>query len=283
MLDKTQLQQTAMQVRRDILRMVTQAASGHPGGSMSSTDLLTTLFFNVMDFGPEGWTREGRGQDVFILSAGHITPVYYSLLSLKGFFPRAELATFRKMGTRLQGHPCVHQGLAGITQVSGSLGQGLSAALGIALGKKLDGDTHDVYVLVGDGESEEGQIWEAALFGANRKVDNLIAITDWNGQQIDGRVDDVAGLGDLKAKWEAFGWAVEVCEDGHDFDALARTYARAALLKGKGRPVMLLMKTDMGHGVDFMCGTCQWHGKAPSEEQCAAALAQLSTTAIGDF
>lgn len=274
-----ELKKIASQVRRDIVRMVTDAQSGHPGGSLSSADILTALYFNVMNIDPAGWTRDGKGQDVFILSAGHITPVYYSVLSRRGFFPVSELATFRRYGSRLQGHPCVEKGLPGITQTSGSLGQGISAAAGIALGKKLDGDSNRVYVLCGDGESEEGQIWEAGIFTAHHGLDNLIAITDWNGQQIDGTVDEVAGQGDLAAKWRSFGWEVIVA-DGHDFDSILSAFAKAK--ESTGAPVMILFKTDMGHGVDFMAGTCKWHGKAPSQEQCKTALAELEET-LGDY
>lgn len=269
----------ASQVRRDIVRMVTNAKSGHPGGSLSSTEILTALYFNVMAIDPESWTRDGKNQDVFILSAGHITPVYYSILSRRGFFSTALLNDFRKYGSVLQGHPSVEKGLKGITQASGSLGQGLSAAAGIALGKKLDGESNRVFVLCGDGESEEGQIWEAAMFAAHHELDNLVAITDWNGQQIDGTVEEVASQGDLEVKWKAFGWNVIVA-DGHDFEALLAAFEAANACKGK--PTMILAKTDMGHGIDFMSGTCKWHGKAPSPEQCALALAQLEET-LGDF
>ena len=274
-----ELKKIASQVRRDIVRMVTDAKSGHPGGSLSSADVLTALFFNEMKIDPAKWERNGKGEDMFILSAGHITPVYYSLLARRGYFPVAELATFRKYGTRLQGHPSVEKGLPGIIQTSGSLGQGLSAAAGLALGKKLDGEDRYVYVLCGDGESEEGQIWEAAMFAAHHGLDHLIAMTDWNHQQIDGTVDEVAGEGDLEAKWKAFGWNVIVA-DGHDFDSILSAFAAAR--ENKGKPTMILFKTDMGHGVDFMAGTCKWHGKAPSQEQCQAALAQLEET-LGDY
>lgn len=276
-----ELQRISAQVRRDIIRMVTNAKSGHPGGSMSSADFLTALYFGVMKHDPANWTRDGKGQDVFILSAGHLTPVYYSILARAGYFPVPELATFRLFGTRLQGHPCVASGLPGIFQVSGSLGQGLSAAAGIALGKKLDNEPEKVYVMLGDGECEEGQVWEAAMFAAHRKIDNIIAMVDWNGQQIDGNVDDVAGLGDLDLKWKAFGWETVVA-DGHDFEAILKAYADAEALTGKGKPVMILFKSDMGHGVDFMAGTNEWHGKPTSPEQCAKALAQLEET-LGDF
>lgn len=274
-----ELKKIASQVRRDIVRMVTDAKSGHPGGSLSSADVLTALYFNEMKIDPAKWERNGKGEDMFILSAGHITPVYYSLLARRGYFPVAELSTFRKYGTRLQGHPSVEKGLPGIIQTSGSLGQGLSAAAGLALGKKLDGEDKYVYVLCGDGESEEGQIWEAAMFAAHHGLDHLIAMTDWNHQQIDGTVDEVAGEGDLEAKWKAFGWNVIVA-DGHDFDSILSAFAAAR--ENKGKPTMILFKTDMGHGVDFMAGTCKWHGKAPSQEQCQAALAQLEET-LGDY
>ena len=274
-----ELKKIASQVRRDIVRMVTDAKSGHPGGSLSSADVLTALYFNEMKIDPAKWERNGKGEDMFILSAGHITPVYYSLLARRGYFPVAELATFRKYGTRLQGHPSVEKGLPGIIQTSGSLGQGLSAAAGLALGKKLDGEDRYVYVLCGDGESEEGQIWEAAMFAAHHGLDHLIAMTDWNHQQIDGTVDEVAGEGDLEAKWKAFGWNVIVA-DGHDFNSILSAFAAAR--ENKGKPTMILFKTDMGHGVDFMAGTCKWHGKAPSQEQCQAALAQLEET-LGDY
>lgn len=274
-----ELKKIASQVRRDIVRMVTDAKSGHPGGSLSSADVLTALYFNEMKIDPAKWERNGKGEDMFILSAGHITPVYYSLLARRGYFPVAELSTFRKYGTRLQGHPSVEKGLPGIIQTSGSLGQGLSAAAGLALGKKLDGEDRYVYVLCGDGESEEGQIWEAAMFAAHHGLDHLIAMTDWNHQQIDGTVDEVAGEGDLEAKWKAFGWNVIVA-DGHDFDSILSAFAAAR--ENKGKPTMILFKTDMGHGVDFMAGTCKWHGKAPSQEQCQAVLAQLEET-LGDY
>lgn len=274
-----ELKKIASQVRRDIVRMVTDAKSGHPGGSLSSADVLTALYFNEMKIDPAKWERNGKGEDMFILSAGHITPVYYSLLARRGYFPVAELSTFRKYGTRLQGHPSVEKGLPGIIQTSGSLGQGLSAAAGLALGKKLDGEDRYVYVLCGDGESEEGQIWEAAMFAAHHGLDHLIAMTDWNHQQIDGTVDEVAGEGDLEAKWKAFGWNVIVA-DGHDFDSILSAFAAAR--ENKGKPTMILFKTDMGHGVDFMAGTCKWHGKAPSQEQCQVALAQLEET-LGDY
>lgn len=276
-----ELQSISTQVRRDIIRMVTNAKSGHPGGSMSSADFLTALFFNVMKHDPATWTRSGKGQDAFILSAGHLTPVYYSILSRAGYFPTSELSTFRIFGTRLQGHPCVETGLPGVFQASGSLGQGLSAAAGIAIGKKMDKETEKVYVMMGDGECEEGQIWEAAMFAAHQGLDNLIGLVDWNGQQIDGKIDDVAGVGDLEAKWKAFGWNTIVA-DGHDFTEILDAYAKAEEACGKGKPVVILFKSDMGHGVDFMAGTNEWHGKPTSPEQRDKALSQLEET-LGDF
>ena len=277
-----ELKQIATQVRRDILRMVCMAKSGHPGGSMSSTDVLTTLYFNEMNQNPATWRRDGKGQDMFILSAGHMTPVYYSVLARAGYFPVSELATFRQMGTRLQGHPSIRKGLPGIFQASGSLGQGLSAAAGLALGKKLDKDDNFVYCLCGDGESEEGQIWEAGMFAVFHKLDNLIAMTDWNGKQIDGPVDQVAGEGDLAAKWEAWGWRTIVA-DGHDFEAIRKAFELAKAGKGSGIPTMILFKSEMGHGVDFMAGTHKWHGSGPKPEQLEDALKQLGETPLGDF
>ncbi|MBQ6184798.1 MAG: transketolase [Bacteroidales bacterium] len=275
------LKKIASQVRRDIIRMVVEAKSGHPGGSMSSTDFMTALYFNVMDHDPATWTREGNGQDMFVLSAGHLTPMYYSILSRAGYFPVSELASFRKFGTRLQGHPSVRKGLPGVFQAAGSLGQGLSVAVGMALGKKALKDNHSVFVLCGDGESEEGEIWEAAMFAAHHKVDNLIAMTDVNGQQIDGTTEEVAGLGDLEAKWKAFGWET-IQADGHDMDKILEAFGKAKEFEGKGKPVMILFKTEMGHGVDFMAGTHKWHGSVPNADQCASAMSQLEET-LGDF
>lgn len=277
-----QLKQISTQVRRDIVRMVCAAGSGHPGGSMSSADILTALYFEEMNQDPATWRRDGSGQDAFILSAGHIAPVYYSVLARAGYFPVSELGTLRKFGSVLQGHPSVRKGLKGVFQPSGSLGQGLSAAAGIALGKKLSGDPNRVWVLCGDGESEEGQIWEAGMFAIHHHLDNLVAMTDWNGQQIDGPVASVAGEGDLKAKWEAWGWRVIVA-DAHDFDAILPAYEEAKKGLGTGVPTMILWRSDMGHGVDFMAGTHKWHGKAPSPEQCEEALRQLGETPLGDY
>ena len=275
------LKKIASQVRRDIIRMVVEAQSGHPGGSMSSADFMTALYFAVMEHDPATWTRDGKGQDMFVLSAGHLTPMYYSILSRAGYFPTSELASFRKFGTRLQGHPSVRKGLPGVFQAAGSLGQGLSVAVGMALGKKAAKDNHTVYVLCGDGESEEGQIWEAGMFAAHHKVDNLIAMTDVNGQQIDGTTEDVAGLGDLGEKWRAFGWET-ITADGHDMDRILEAFAQAKELQGKGKPVMILFQTEMGHGVDFMAGTHKWHGNVPNEEQSVKALGQLKET-LGDY
>lgn len=282
-MDNTQdLNKISSQVRRDIIRMVTSAQSGHPGGSLSSADIMTALFFSHLKHSPKNWDRSGKGNDMFFLSAGHISPVFYSVLARSGYFPVKELATFREFGSRLQGHPCVEKGLPGVYQASGSLGQGLSNAAGAALAKKLDNDNNSVYVLMGDGESEEGQIWEAAMFAAHNKINNLIAITDWNGQQIDGTVDNVFGLGDLEAKWKAFGWNVIVA-NGHNMQKILAAFKAASeLQKEQEKPVMILMNTVMGKDVDFMSGTCDWHGKAPSPELAEKALAQLEET-LGDY
>ena len=276
------LKNIASQVRRDIIRMVTLAQSGHPGGSLSSTDFVTALFFKELNCSAKNWRKDGKGNDMFFLSAGHMTPMYYSILARAGYFPVKELASFRKLGSRLQGHPSTEMNLPGVHCASGSLGQGLSVATGAALAKKANGEDNFVYVLVGDGESEEGQIWEAAMFAAHNKVNNLIAITDWNKQQIDGNVDDVAGLGDLQAKWKAFGWETIVA-DGHDFTSILDAYSSARKsARENNSPVMILMKTCMGKGVDFMEGTCEWHGKAPKPDLAEKALAQLEET-LGDF
>ena len=274
-----ELKRISSQVRRDIVRMVTTAKSGHPGGSLGITDVLTTLYFSEMKQDPKTWTRQAKDQDVFILSAGHLAPVYYSVLARAGYFPVSELGTLRKFGSRLQGHPSVSDGLPGVTTPSGSLGQGLSVAAGIALGKKMDGTDRRVYCLCGDGESEEGQIWEAGMWAVHHKVDNLVAFTDWNGQQIDGPTRTITGLEELNEKWAAFGWDVIVA-DGHDYQSILDAFKLARNLNGK--PKMILFKTEMGHGVDFMAGTHEWHGKAPSAEQCEAALKQLPET-LGDY
>ena len=273
-----ELNDIASQVRRDIVRMVTAAKSGHPGGSLSSTDILTALYFNEMEQDAATWTREAKGQDAFILSAGHLAPVYYAVLARAGYFDPKEMGSLRKFGSDLQGHPSVGH-IKGIFQPSGSLGQGLSAAAGIALGKKLDGDSHRAFVLCGDGESEEGQIWEAAMFAVHHKLDNLVAMTDWNGMQIDGPIETVTGIEELNEKWLAFGWDVIVAE-GHDYESILNAFQIAR--KQDGKPKMILFKTEMGHGVDFMAGSHKWHGKAPSAEQCAQALEQLKET-LGDY
>lgn len=274
-----ELKKISSQVRRDIVRMVTAAKSGHPGGSLGITDVLTALYFSEMKQDPATWTRSAEGQDVFILSAGHLAPVYYSVLARAGYFPTAELGTLRKFGSRLQGHPCVTDHLPGVTKPSGSLGQGLSVAAGIALGKKLSGDDNRVFCLCGDGESEEGQIWEAGMWAVHKKLDNLVAFTDWNGQQIDGPTNTITGIEDLSEKWGAFGWDVIVA-DGHDYDSILDAFKVARNRNEK--PKMIMFKTEMGHGVDFMAGTHQWHGKAPSPEQCEAAMKQLPET-LGDY
>lgn len=281
--DIKKLEKMASQIRRDIIRMVGIAKSGHPGGSLSSTDVVTALFFSAMEHDPKNWKRTGKGVDMFFLSAGHMSPLFYSALARSGYFPVKELATFRKLGSRLQGHPATDTDLPGIYEASGSLGQGLSVAVGAAVGKKLNKDNHIVYVLLGDGESQEGQIWEAAEFASHHKVNNLIAFTDWNGQQIDGTTTEVIGPDRLDEKWKAFGWEVLVTEDGNDMKQVLDSIAKAKKLSAKGtKPVMVMLKTNMGKGVDFMEGTCKWHGKAPNEEEMQKALAQLKET-LGDF
>lgn len=275
------LQQIASQVRRDIVRMVHAVNSGHPGGSLGCTDFFVTLYFDVLQTKAPTFQMDGIGEDLFFLSNGHISPVWYSVLARRGFFPVSELATFRKINSRLQGHPATEEGLPGIRVASGSLGQGLSVAIGAAQAKKLNGDQHLVYTLHGDGELQEGQIWEAAMYAAHHKIDNIISTVDYNGQQIDGSLEDVMNLGNLRAKWEAFGWLVlEV--DGHDIDALRAVLADAKSKTGQGKPIVILMRTDMGKGVDFMEGTHKWHGVAPNDEQLASALDQLEET-LGDY
>lgn len=279
--DAAELQRIASQLRRDIVRQVHGVQSGHPGGSLGCADYLTALYFSVMHHSPEPWDMDGRGQDLFFLSNGHISPVFYSVLARSGYFPVKELATFRKLDSRLQGHPTTHEGLPGVRMASGSLGQGLSVGIGAALAKKMNGDDRIVYTLHGDGELQEGQIWEAAMFAAGKKVDNLISTIDYNGRQIDGDVDDVLPLGDLKAKWVAFGW--EVLEtNGNDMAALLKTMSEAKSRTGKGKPVMILMRTEMGQGVDFMMHSHEWHGIAPNDEQLKKALEQLPET-LGDY
>ena len=281
MADVKQMQDIATQVRRDIIRMVNACQSGHPGGSLGCADFMTALYFEVMDLDVENFTREGRGEDMFFLSNGHISPVWYSVLSRRGYFPVSELATFRRIGTRLQGHPSIHDGLPGVRQASGSLGQGLSVAVGAALAKKMYGDDKLVYTLHGDGELQEGQIWEAVMFAGANKVDNLIATIDVNNLQIDGSTDEVCSLGNLRAKFEAFMWEVVEAE-GNDMQAIVDGLKLAKSKTGQGRPIVILMRTQMGYGVDFMQNKNKWHGTPPSNEQAAEALAQLKET-LGDY
>lgn len=276
-----ELQATASQVRRDIVRMVHAVNSGHPGGSLGCTDYMVALYFQIMTHKPGNWNMDGKGEDLFFLSNGHISPVWYSVLARSGYFPTQELSTFRKINTRLQGHPTTHEGLPGVRVASGSLGQGLSVAIGAAQAKKLNNDHSLVYTLHGDGELQEGQIWEAAMYAAHHKVDNLISSIDVNGQQIDGPTEKVMSLGNLRAKWEAFGWQVEEM-DGNNMQSVVTNLEKAKTLCGKGKPVMILMTTSMGKGVDFMEGTHKWHGVAPNDAELAQALGQLEET-IGDY
>ena len=280
MSDIPQLKQMASQVRRDIVRMVHTSQSGHPGGSLGCTDYLVALYFEIMKY-ELPFSMEGKNEDMFFLSNGHISPVWYSVLARAGFFEPTELATFRKINSRMQGHPATEEGLPGIRIASGSLGQGLSVAVGAALAKKLDDDSKNVFVLMGDGEQQEGQVWEAAMLAASKKVDNLIATIDYNGQQIDGPVDEVNTLGDLFGKYSSFGWDVMEC-NGNDMEEIVSGLKEAQSRSGKGKPVMILMRTEMGKGVDFMEGSHKWHGIAPNDEQLASALEQLEET-IGDY
>jgi len=275
-----ELEKIASQVRRDIIRQTFLAESGHPGGSLGCTEFLVALYFHELKHDP-AFHMKGEGEDLFFLSNGHISPVWYSVLARSGYFPLEELASFRKINSRLQGHPATHEGLPGVRVASGSLGQGISVAIGAALAKKLNGDPQLVYVLCGDGELQEGQIWEAALFAPHNRVDNLILTVDWNGQQIDGPNEEVLSLGDLPAKWKAFGWEV-LQMNGNRMAEVLKTLEEARAQTGKGKPVVILMKTEMGYGVDFMQGSHKWHGKAPNEEQTELALSQLPET-LGDF
>lgn len=276
-----QLHAIASQVRRDIVRMVSGANSGHPGGSLGCADFLTVLYFEMMKHNPDHFSMDGKDEDLFFLSNGHISPVWYSVLARAGYFPIEELGTFRKLNARLQGHPSVDKKIPGVRMASGSLGQGLSNAIGAALTKKLNHDNRLVYCLHGDGELQEGQIWEAAMYAAANKVDNLIATIDYNGRQIDGDVEDVLSLGDLKGKWQAFGW--DVLEmDGHNYTSLIDTLNKAKQLTGNGKPIVIIMKTEMGQGVDYMVGSHKWHGVAPNPEQLQLALDQLEET-LGDY
>ncbi len=280
-----ELQTIATQVRRDIIRMVSNINSGHPGGSMSATDIMTALYFKVMNINPDNFTMTGNNEDMFYLSNGHISPVLYSTMARRGYFPVEELSTFRHLGSRLQGHPSPSTKLPGIRVASGSLGQGLSVAAGSALAKKLDGDTNKVFVMMGDGELEEGQIWEAAMFAVAHRIDNLIAIVDWNNQQIDGTCQEVlpGSVNNLPEKFEAFGWRV-LQVDGHNMEKVVETLEYAATTaSGKDKPVIILAKTIMGKGVDFMEDTCEFHGKATNADQTIKALEQLKTTPLGDF
>ncbi|MEN9416220.1 MAG: transketolase, N-terminal subunit [Bacteroidota bacterium] len=278
-----QLKEQAAQVRRDIVRLVYNCQSGHPGGSLGCVEYFVALYGKIMKHKAKPFKMDGKGQDLFFLSNGHISPVWYSVLARNGYFDVQELNTFRKLNSRLQGHPATHEGLPGIRIASGSLGQGMSAAIGAALAKRLDGDKRRVFCLCGDGELQEGQCWEAMMFAAHHKVDNLIVTVDWNGQQIDGSNDDVISLGNLPAKWKAFGWDVLVLEQGNNLEAVTAMLQRARRRTGKGKPVVVLMKTEMGHGVDFMAGTHKWHGKAPNQEQYESAMNQLPVTSLGDF
>jgi len=276
----SELKDIATQIRRDIVRMVHAVQSGHPGGSLGCADFLTALYFKVMKHNPD-FTMDGKQEDLFFLSNGHISPLYYSALARSGYFPIAELSTFRKINSRLQGHPTTHEELPGVRIASGSLGQGMSVAIGAAFTKKLNNDDRIVYSLHGDGELDEGQNWEAFMFAAHKKIDNLIATIDYNGQQIDGPTDKVMNLGNLHAKFEAFGWDVMEME-GNDMDAVVAGLDKAKSLTGKGKPVVILMKTSMGKGVDFMEGSHEWHGIAPNDEQLKKALEQLPET-LGDY
>lgn len=285
-MNTTELKDVASQVRRDILRMVHGVASGHPGGSLGCTDLLVSLYFKLMHLKKDEqqqvvFDMAGSEEDMFFLSNGHISPVLYSVLARRGYFPVSELGTFRKINSRLQGHPATAEHLPGIRVASGSLGQGLSVAAGAAYAKKIKGDTNLVYCLMGDGEQQEGQVWEAAAFIPHHKLDNLIAIVDFNGQQIDGPTEVVLNNRDLGAKYEAFGWLV-LHMDGNDIDAIIATFNEAWQLSGNGSPVCIIMKTEMGQGVDFMMHTHKWHGAAPNDAQLANALSQLTET-LGDY
>jgi transketolase len=281
MSDNKSLENLVTQVRRDILRMVHKVNSGHPGGSLGCAEFLVTLFNDTMKL-KDGFDMDGKEEDLFFLSNGHISPVIYSVLAHRGYFPVEELNTFRLLNSRLQGHPTTHEGLPGIRIASGSLGQGMSVAIGAALTKKLNGDNHLVYSLHGDGELQEGQNWEAIMYASGNKVDNYIATVDYNKKQIDGATDDVLPLGSLSAKFEAFGWDVLEIEEGNDIQAIKDGLAEAKTRTGKGKPVVVLLHTEMGNGVDFMMNTHAWHGKAPSDEQLESALAQNPET-LGDY
>ena len=277
----SELNAIVYQVRRDIVRMVHACQSGHPGGSLGCTELLVVLYFEVMNR-KRGFDLDGKGEDLFFLSNGHISPVFYSVLARAGYFEVAELATFRKLGSRLQGHPTTHEGLPGVRIASGSLGQGLSVAIGAAQAKKLNHDEGLIYVLMGDGELQEGQVWEAAMYAPHNKVDNLIAIVDYNGAQIDGATNDVLSLGDLRAKWLAFGWQVLEIHQGNDIAAILDGLGQAQQQAHQGLPTVILLHSEMGNGVSFMMGSHKWHGVAPNNDQLADALAQNPQT-LGDY
>jgi transketolase len=277
----THLNDFTTQVRRDIVRMVHQVNSGHPGGSLGCTEFLVALYQEIMER-KEGFDMDGIGEDLFFLSNGHISPLFYSVLARSGYFPVSELATFRKIDSRLQGHPTTHEGLPGVRVASGSLGQGLSVAVGAAEAKKLNNDPHLIYSLHGDGELQEGQNWEAIMYASAKNIDNLIATVDYNGQQIDGSTDQVLSLGNLKAKFEAFDWTVVNIEKGNDLESIIEGLEKAKSLTGKGKPVAVLLHTVMGNGVDFMMHTHAWHGKAPNDEQLQSALEQNPET-LGDY
>jgi|TARA_B100000497_G_scaffold121482_1_gene151252 transketolase len=277
----TELNEQVKQTRRDIVRMVHEVQSGHPGGSLGCTEFFTVLFQNILRHNSDNFNMSAKDEDVFVLSNGHISPVYYSALAHSGYFPVSELKTFRKLNTRLQGHPTTHEGLPGVRIASGSLGQGLSVAAGIAQAKKLDNEDKLVYVLMGDGELQEGQIWEAVMYAAHNKLDNLIATVDVNGRQIDGDTKDIMGFTELKSKFEAFDWNV-ISMNGNDIEDVQDTLSKAGLLSGNGKPICILMQTEMGNGVDFMMGSHKWHGIPPNDEQLASALEQNPST-IGDY
>ena len=276
-----ELERIASQVRRDIIRMVHGCQSGHPGGSLGATDIVTALYFDQMQIDPACFHMDGEGEDMFFLSNGHISPMFYSILARRGYFPVSELATFRRLGTRLQGHPTTAEGLPGVRIASGSLGQGLSVAVGAAQAKRLNGDKHLVFVLMGDGEQEEGQIWEAAMYASAKGVDNVVAIIDYNKKQIDGSTDDVLNLGDLRAKYESFGWIV-LEMNGNNMQEVVDTLNLARKNAHQGKPQLILAHTIMGKGVDFMENNHKWHGTPPNDEQAANALSQLTET-LGDY
>ena len=280
-MDSNTLKEMATQVRRDIVRMVHKVQSGHPGGSLGCTDFLTALYFNIMER-KEGFDMDGTGEDIFFLSNGHISPVFYSVLARSGYFPVSELNTFRQINSRLQGHPATHEHLPGVRIASGSLGQGMSVAAGAALAKKMNNDSHIVYSLHGDGELQEGQNWEAIMFAAHHKIDNLITTIDFNGQQIDGSTNSVMNLNPLRAKFEAFNWTV-LEMDGNDMDQVLTVMAEAKAATGNGKPICIIMTTIMGKGVGFMEGTHEWHGIAPSDKQLEEALSLLPPTSYGDY